>query len=394
MDPVRNPYAPGAGSRPPVLVGRDRELAAFRVLLERLKLGRPEKSLIITGLRGVGKTVLLNTFEGIAEATEFRTAKAEITHESDFGPVLARLARRALLALSPTERWRDRARRAAAVLKSFTLKLPEGPEIGFDISPASGLADSGDLADDLSDLLTALGEAAQDHESGVAFLLDEIQLLKKQELEALITALHQTSQRDLPITLVGAGLPQLPALTGEARSYSERLFDFPRIGRLNDEDAREALAKPAEKEGVPFETAGLHAIIDYTEGYPYFLQEYGKHVWNIAEGTEITLADVENAQERVQLQLDENFFSVRTARCTNAELRYLAAMAELGDGPYRSGQIASKLDRPGPESVAPTRARLIEKGLIFSPSHGLNEFSVPQFAAFLRRVHPLDKMRD
>lgn len=389
MDPVRNPYTPGAGSRPPVLSGRDEQLETFRVLLKRLELGRPEKSMIITGLRGVGKTVLLNTFEGIAEETGFKTAKTEITHDTDFTSMIARMVRRALLSLSALDRMKDRARRAVGILKAFTVRFPNGPEIGFDIDAITGQADSGNLGEDLSDLFVGLGEAAQEHGTGVAFLIDEIQFLERTELEALIAALHQAAQRSLPITLVGAGLPQLPALAGAAKSYAERLFDFPMIGRLDEESAKLAFERPAEEEGVIVEAAATEAILTYTESYPYFLQEYGRHVWNLARGNEITHDDVQRAETTVELQLDENFFRVRVARVTNAELRYLAAMAELGSGPYRSGEIATQLDRRGPENVAPTRARLIEKGLIYSPAHGLNEFTVPQFDKFMRRTHPL-----
>jgi len=245
--------------------------------------------------------------------------------------------------------------------------------------------DSGDLGDDLSDLFVALGEAAAEHETGIVFLLDEVQFLDRTELEALIAALHQVSQHELPLTLAGAGLPQLPALTGAAKSYAERLFRFPTIDRLDEQAARDALELPARAEGVEFERAATNRILALTEGYPYFLQEYGKHVWNVAPGPTITVGDVEQALDLVQLDLDESFFRVRIGRATKAELAYLAAMAHLGDGPYRSGEIAAKLGRPGPESVAPTRARLIEKGLIYSPSYGLNEFTVPQFDAFIRR---------
>lgn len=388
MDPVRNPYAPGAGSRPPALAGRDTELETFRVLLERLRHGRPEKSMIITGLRGVGKTVLLNTFGSIAEDARFATAFTEITHETEFRPLMARLVRRALLSLSPVDRMKERARRAAAVFKAFTLKLPDGPEISVDVEAALGRADSGDLGEDLADLFVALGGAADDHDSGVVFLFDEIQFLERAELEALIAALHRTAQQALPITLVGAGLPQIPELTGAAKSYSERLFDFPRIGSLSPEAARQALVIPARDEGAEYEEAAVEEIVQFTEGYPYFLQEFGKHVWNIAEEPTITHEAALNARQAVQLQLDENFFRVRAARCTNAELEYMRAMAAMGDGPYRSGDIATKLGRPGPQNVAPTRSRLIEKGLIFSPSHGLSEFTVPQFADFLRRSVP------
>jgi hypothetical protein len=238
--------------------------------------------MLITGLRGVGKTVLLNTFEAIAEAQGFRTAKAEITHETEFRPLVARLARRALLAISPAERMKQRARRAAAIFKAFTLRTPEGLEIGVDVEAMLGRGDSGDLGDDLSDLFLALGEAATEHETGVVFLLDEIQFLDRAELEALIAALHQVAQRELPLTLTGAGLPQLPALTGAAKSYAERLFRFPTIDRLDKQAARDALELPARAEGVDYERPATDRILALSEGYPYFLQEYGKHVWNVA----------------------------------------------------------------------------------------------------------------
>jgi hypothetical protein len=350
--------------------------------------------MIITGLRGVGKTVLLNTFENIAEEAEFRTAKTEITHETDFKPMVARMVRRALLSLSPMERFKERALRAAGVLKAFSLRLPDGVEIGIDIDAIRGQADSGSLGEDLSDLFVALGQAAEEHETGIAFLVDEIQFLDRNELEALIAALHQVAQRSLPLTLVGAGLPQLPALAGAAKSYSERLFDFPMIGQLDAQAARQALELPADDEGASFEPEATVHILEYTEGYPYFLQEYGKHVWNLAQGGSVTLQDAIDAEPLVEAQLDENFFRVRVARVTHAELRYLAAMADIGTGPYRSGEIAAGLGRPGPENVAPTRARLIEKGLIYSPSHGLNEFTVPQFDRFMRRTHPLDSIEE
>ncbi|MDE2291247.1 MAG: ATP-binding protein, partial [Elusimicrobia bacterium] len=322
----------------------------------------------------------------IAEEQGFRTAKAEITHETDFRPLIARLARRALLAISPAQRMKERARRAAAVFKAFTLRTPEGLELGIDVEALVGQADSGELGEDLSDLFQALGEAAQEHKTGVVFLLDEIQFLARPELEALIAALHQVSQRELPLTLTGAGLPQLPALTGAAKSYAERLFRFPSIDRLDPDAARAALELPAQAEGVHFEPHSTERILELTDGYPYFLQEYGKHVWNAAAGPTITLADVTRAHNLVQLELDESFFRVRIGRATRAELDYLAAMAGLGQGPYRSGEIAAALGRPGPESVAPTRARLIEKGLIYSPAYGLNEFTVPHFDAYIRRA--------
>ncbi len=272
--------------------------------------------MLITGLRGVGKTVLLNTFEAIAEEAGFRTAKSEITHETEFRPLIARLARRALLAISPASRMRERARQAAAVFKAFTLRTPEGFEIGVDVDALIGRGDSGDLGEDLSDLFVALGEAAAEHETGVVFLLDEVQFLARGELEALIAALHQVSQRELPLTLAGAGLPQLPALTGAAKSYSERLFRFPAIDRLPAPAARDALELPARAADVNYQPQATERILALTDGYPYFLQEYGKHVWNVATGPAITLADVTQAHDFVQLELDESFFAVRVGRAT------------------------------------------------------------------------------
>lgn len=345
--------------------------------------------MLITGLRGVGKTVLLNTFEAVAEEAGFRTAKSEITHEAEFRPLIARLARRALLGISPASRMREGARRAAAVFKAFTVRTPEGFEIGVDVEALVGRGDSGDLGEDLSDLFVALGEAAAEHETGVVFLLDEVQFLAREELEALIAALHQVSQRELPLTVAGAGLPQLPALTGAAKSYSERLFRFPSIDRLPHKAARDALELPARAEDVRYQRRATELILAFTDGYPYFLQEYGKHVWNVAAGPTIKAADVEQAHDLVQLELDESFFQVRVGRATKAELAYLSGMADLGAGPYHSGEIAATLGRAGPESVAPTRARLIEKGLIYSPAYGLTEFAVPHFEAFVRRNFPL-----
>ena len=309
--------------------------------------------MLITGLRGVGKTVLLNTFEAIAEEAGFRTAKSEITHETEFRPLIARLARRALLAISPAKRMKERTRRAAAVFKAFTLRTPEGLEIGVDVDALLGRADSGDLGDDLSDLFVALGEAAAEHETGIVFLLDEVQFLDRAELEALIAALHQVSQRELPLTLAGAGLPQLPALTGAAKSYAERLFRFPTIDRLPDQAARDALELPAQAEGVDYERAATSRILELTEGYPYFLQEYGRHVWNVAAGPTIRAEDVERAHDLVQLDLDESFFRVRIGRATKAELAYLAAMAHLGSGPYRSGEIPPSSAAPAPRASPP-----------------------------------------
>lgn len=387
MDPILNPYAPGAGSRPPALTGRDREMAAFKILIERIRSGRAAKSLMVTGLRGVGKTVLLTTFRDIAENSGFQADLTEITHETDFKSAMARLSRRIVLSLDPMARVKDRVWQAARVLKAFTLKLPEGYEIGIDIEAVRGRGDSGNLSEDLSDLFVALGEAARERKTGVVFLLDEVQFLVRKDLEALIAATHQVSQRNLPLTIVGAGLPQIPRLAGEAKSYAERLFDFPKIDRLDPKAAAEALEEPAQKHGVEFERAATAAILKYTEGYPYFLQEYGKHLWNIAKGPKITAHDVEIAHTQVVQHLDENFFRVRMDRTTPTERNYIAAMAQLGRGPYKTGDIAAKLGKTT-TSMAPLRNHLINKGIIYSASHGITDFTVPQFDDFLRRNYP------
>jgi hypothetical protein len=323
----------------------------------------------------------------MAESVGFRTGDTEITHETRFKPTIARLSRRILLSMDPIERARDRVWQAARVFRAFTLKLPEGYEIGVDVEAIRGRADSGNLSEDLGDLFVALGEAAQEKRTGVVLLLDEVQFLERPDLEALIAALHQASQRNLPLTVVGAGLPQLPKLAGEAKSYAERLFDFPVIDRLAEDAAREALERPAREQSAEFEPDATAAILRDTHGYPYFLQEYGKHVWNLAKGPRMTLADVEAARPIVMGQLDENFFRVRIGRTTPAERTYISAMADLGPGPYRTGDIAAKLGKPS-TSVAPLRGTLINKGLIYSPEYGITDFTVPQFDDFVRRTYP------
>ena len=390
MDPRDNPYTPNAGARPPLLVGRDDQLTTFDVLLTRLERGHTEQSMIITGLRGVGKTVLLGEFRAKAEDRGWATVEAEITKNVDFGPTMAQHVRRALLQLAPRAKWADRARRAASVLRSFSLTVnPSGVITAtFDVDAAEGLADSGNLRDDLSDLFVALGEAARAHESGVVFLFDEVQYLRLEELEALIAALHKTVQRGLPITLVGAGLPQIPRLAGEAKSYAERLFKFPDIGALPFSEAAEAVAAPARELGVDFEPAAIQAIVDYTQGYPYFLQEYGKIVWDEAHTSPITAADVETARPLVEAKLDGSFFRVRAERTTELELQYLRAMAELGPEPQKASDVAKVLRRTS-EQLGPTRSRLIEKGLLFTPGYGLAAFTVPQFDRYMIRNHQL-----
>jgi len=389
MDPRKNPYAPGAGTKPPALVGRDKQIESFDILLERLENGYAEQSMIITGLRGVGKTVLLDVFREKAEGRGWATVEWEIEKKAPFGPKVAAQARKALLQIAPKTRWKDRALRAAATLKSFTVTFsPDGAmTAGLDVDALAGAADSGSLSEDLSDLFVAIGEAARDHEVGVILLLDEIQFLQPEELEALIVALHRCTRRSLPITLVGAGLPQMPRLAGEAKSYSERLFRFVQIGELDaSTDARDALVLPAKDLGVEFESPAVGSIVDYTQGYPYFLQEYGRIVWDEASASPIMLDDVESVLPLVEARLDESFFRVRAERTTELELRYLYAMAELGPEPHRASEVARRIKRTV-EQAGPIRSRLIDKGLLYTPGHGLAAFTVPQFDRYMIRGH-------
>jgi len=390
MDPRENPYTPNAGARPPLVVGRDEQLAAFALLLARLQRGHTEQSMIVTGLRGVGKTVLLGEFRTLAEAAGWAAVEAEITGQTRFGQRMALLARRALLQIAPRARWRERARRAAGVLKSFTLSVASDGAwtAGLDLDAIDGVADSGDLDEDLSDLFLALGEAARDHGTGVVFLFDEIQFLTSSELEALIAALHKTVQRAFPITMVAAGLPQIPRLAGEAKSCAERLFTFPEIGRLSESLTVEALTGPAEAAGAAIAPAAALEIARYAEGYPYFVQEYGKAVWDAAFSSPIGLDVVRVVQPLVDAKLDAGFFRVRAERAAAHELRYLRAMAALGPGPQRASAVAEQLGTTAAQ-LAPTRARLIEKGLLFTPSYGKAAFTVPHFDRFLLRNYPV-----
>lgn len=346
--------------------------------------------MLITGLRGVGKTVLLGDFERRARERSWVTAEAEITKNVEFGSRMAHLVRRALFQVAPRDRWRNRARRAAQVLKSFHVTVsPDGSiAAGLGVEALEGLADSGSLSDDLTDLFVALGEAAQEADSGVVFLLDEIHFLTTVEFEALIAALHKTVQRGLPITLVGAGLPQLPRLAGEAKSYAERLFTFPRIGELAKAEAGRALIEPAESLGVTYNGDAVDAIVEYAEGYPYLLQEYGKIVWDLTPEPPIASEHVRVAREAVEAKLDSSIFRVRAETTTELELRYLRAMAELGPEPQPAKAVAALLNRTS-EQLGPTRSRLIDKGLLYTPGHGLAAFTVPQFDRYMRRAYEL-----
>lgn len=389
MDPRKNPYAPGAGTKPPTLVGRDKQIESFDILLERLENGYVEQSMIITGLRGVGKTVLLDVFREKAEARDWATVEWEVEKNAAFAPKMAAQVRRALLQIAPKAKWTDRVLRAASILKSFTVTFSSDGAMtaGLDVEALAGIGDSGALSEDLTDLFVAIGEAAQDQGVGVVFLIDEIQFLQPPELEALIVALHKCTRRSLPITLVGAGLPQIPRLAGEAKSYSERLFRFPEIGELDVATyARDALILPARPLGVEFEPEAVDFMVEYTQGYPYFLQEYGRIVWDETSVSPVMLDDVRSVLPLVEAGLDESFFRVRAERTTELELRYLYAMAELGPQPHRASEVARRIKRTV-EQAGPIRSRLIDKGLLYTPGHGYAAFTVPQFDRYMLRCH-------
>lgn len=395
MDPVRNPFAPGAGTPPPELAGRDELRETVRIALERVRLGRPTKSILMVGLRGVGKTVLLDRMREDAEAVGIQTMRVEAPEGRSLPAILAPQIRQALLRLSRNEQAKDFAQRALRGLAGFAkaLKLKyQDIEVGFDFDPEPGLADNGDLEHDLQALLEVAGEAAQKAGTALAMFVDELQYVEEDELAALITALHRAAQRRLPVVLVGAGLPQLRGRMGRAKSYAERLFDFPLIGPLIPAAARTAIAKPAEAEGVAVNGDALERIVQETRGYPYFLQEWGKHAWDTASQSPITLRDVGLASTSAIAALDESFFRVRFDRLTPLEKRYLRAMAELGPGPHRSGDIAEQLKRDV-TALGPTRNQLIAKGMIWSPSHGDTAFTVPLFDEFMRRIMPGDDWR-
>ena len=396
MDPISNPFAPGAGTPPPELAGREDVRETVRIAMERVRRGRPTKSVLMIGLRGVGKTVLLDRMRDDAEATGIHTIRLEAPESRSLPALLAPQLRQALLRLSRQERAKVLAERGLRALAGFAKALKvkyDDIEVGLDFEPEPGLADNGDLEHDLQALIEAAGEAAKSGDTALAIFIDELQYVEKEQLAALITALHRAAQRQLPIVLVGAGLPQLRGHMGRAKSYAERLFDFPEIGPLNEEAARQALAKPAEAEGAAFEPDALDAVLDKTRGYPYFLQEWGKHSWDAANESPITAADVELASTTTICALDESFFRVRFDRLTPTEKRYLRAMAELGPGPHRSGDIAHELKRQV-TSLGPTRSQLIAKGMIWSPNHGDTAFTVPLFDEFMRRIMPGDDWRD
>ncbi len=390
MDPIQNPFSPGAGSPPPELVGRGPLLEQARILLGRIKAKRPEKSLLLTGLRGVGKTVLLNEIERMAKADGYRTIAIEAHEDKRLGPLLALHLRTLLYELDRIAGAGDKAKRGLRVLRSFlgVLRVTYG-DVGIElgVDPEQGSADSGDLEIDLPNLLIAVAEAAEERESAIAVFIDEIQYFGPKELGALIMAMHKMQQRQLPLVLLGAGLPILPGLAGEVKSYAERLFSFPDVGALSEQDAAKALQDPAQAAGIAFAAEALQEVFRLTRGYPYFLQEWGYQSWNRATTSPITLQVVQNATATVIPRLDQNFFRVRFDRMTPSERSFLRAMAELGPGPHRTGDIATTLS-VRVTSLGPVRAKLIKKGMVYSPAYGDMAFTVPLFDEFMVRAIP------
>jgi hypothetical protein len=386
LDARINPYAPGAGTRPPLIAGRDGEIHAYEVLLDRLKRGTAGQSMIITGLRGVGKTVLLNALEDISVERGWIAAGRELDEGTSFPVVIARSAKRILGELQPTRRVADQVRQAFGRLGSFTLKDPSG----FELTYAPGPEPSREaLGEDFVDLLLALGQAALSKDSGVAFLLDEVQFVPAKEFGPFVVGLHRLNQKALPVTCVAAGLPSLPALVGNAKSYAERLFEYPRIDQLARTDALHALADPASKLDVVWEPEALDYVFHQTAGYPYFLQQYGKYAWDMASDGRITKADAQAGGRIAQDRLDDGFFKVRyEGRATKAERAFLHAMAECPGPPYGIAEVTAALGKNDQRSISVRRNALIRKGLIFAPEHGTVDYTVPHFAAYLRRQDP------
>jgi AAA ATPase domain len=390
LDPRTNPYAPGAGTPPPELAGRDDILERAAIALDRIRAHRAARSVILHGLRGVGKTVLLNRIRLDAEARGIATVRIEAPEERSLPALLAPALRSALLRLRRLEATKAGLHKAMRALAGFASALKvkyQDIEFGLDFEKEEGLADSGDLDTDLADLMTSIGEAAAERGTAVVLFIDELQYVPEEQLASLIMALHGANQAQLPITMVAAGLPQLIGQTGRAKSYAERLFEFIKIDRLDETAAIAAIRVPAEKEDVTYDDAAVTEILNQTLGYPYFLQEWGKHSWNVALTSPIRLSDAEQATQEALAELDESFFRVRFDRLTPAEKRYMRAMAELGAGPHRSGDIAEMIGRKV-TNVAPIRNALIAKGMIFSPAHGDTAFTVPLFDGFMKRIMP------
>jgi hypothetical protein len=394
VDPVRNPYAPGAGQRPPELAGRDRELARFEVVLERIASGRPERSLVLTGLRGVGKTVLLNALRSAAITRLWGTGKIEARPDQSIRRPVAAALHMAIREIAPRHRAPDRVDGVLGVLKAFALRDTAGARAntprwqpGIDVPATRGRADSGDLEIDLVELFCDAAELGRDLGVGIALFVDEMQDIPPADISALCATCHELSQQGAPLIVVGAGLPHLPAVLSSSKSYSERLFHYLRIDRLERTAADRALVAPANREDVEFAPDALDALYDAADGYPYFVQAYGKVTWDAAPCSPITADDVKVAAPEAEAELAVGFFGSRYERATPAEREYMRAMATLGDGPVGTSDVAEELRRK-PSSLSPARDSLIKKGLIYSAERGSVAFTVPHFGRFLRAQPP------
>jgi hypothetical protein len=389
MNPNVNPFSPGAGTMPPELVGRTPIVQKARTAFERAINGLDARGMLLVGLRGVGKTVLLHEIERIArDELGGQVASIESPEDRSLPAQLAPVLRALLIRMSVKDAAKSWAAKAMKALGGFVsgMKLKfKDIEFGVHLEQEPGVADSGDLQADLSDLMIAIGEAARSAKSFVLLSIDELQYVEENQLAALIMSMHQCSKRRLPVILIAAGLPQLVGNMGKAKSYAERLFEYPSIGALDQAQAFQAIREPAQKHSVEITEAALEHIFQSTQGYPYFLQEWGKHSWDIAKQSPINLMDAEAATQLALAELDASFFRVRFDRLTPIEKRYIRAMADIGPGPYRSGEIANQMQRDV-NQVAPTRASLIKKGMIYSPAHGDTAFTVPQFDAYIRRT--------
>lgn len=388
MDPRKNPFAPGAGTRPPELAGREKIIENADIALARVKDARPAKSQLLLGLRGVGKTVLLNRLSELATEHGYETIALEAPEDRKLAEMLVPPLRALLFKLSKLEKAKDVATRGLSVLRGFAaaFKVTVG-DVEFGVNAETGIADSGNLEVDLPELLLVVAEAAKAAGAPVTIFIDEVQYLSTEDLSALIVADHKINQKNLPLIIFGAGLPMLAALAGNAKSYAERLFEFPDVGPLAPDAARGAIREPIKREGAAIEEAALEFIVQKTKGYPYFLQEWGYHAWNEAPQSPITVADANRATVAALENLDKSFFRVRLDRLTPREKTYMRAMAELGPGPHRSGDIAQKLGI-NVTSAAPLRNGLIGKGMLYSPQHGDTAFTVPMFDEYMRRAIP------
>lgn len=393
FDPIANPYTPGAGQKPNALIGRDEELRRFEATLVRLERGRSAQCQLIVGLRGVGKTVLLDEFGRRAIDRDWVVVEHELTATGDLFATTTRLVREALLQIAPPSTWKRAGRRVAGLLRALEATYAIAGlsvSIGGGDDEAQLSVASSDQASDLTALLVALGEAAREHERGVALLFDEVQFAAPEPLGALITALHKIAQRQLPVTLVAAGLPQTRGVLAEAASYAERMFEALEVGALGDPDARRALTEPAESEGIRFTSDAVEEVVRFTEGYPYFLQTVGDHLWRNALEQPVSHADALAVQPLVRDSLDRGFFVFRTDTLPAAQRRYLRAMAEVGASEVTSGEVAGVLGMRSSTQAGQTREALIKKGLIYSPRLGYAAFTVPQFDTYLKRHFELE----